>query len=403
MSLSSTRLDGWKVIAAYAGRSERQLQRWAAERGFPVHRVPGGGSVYAWTGEIDTWFASSRAVNDDGGDESSDPNRNLANGAPPSQATSLNSARSAPPTSLLPTETATLNRRLGGWFLATLFGGVALGAAGTWLATRQPAPATVAQPLSAPACDVVDWPTAPLPARGGRIHVAVRATAPLCAWHQPVTASTWLLITPPSFSPVPPRVSGSGVAPFALPPYDPAASYLWLEVAGNRDTSERSAAVYFGDQRISITQEGVRDTCVSTPGPGFVHDGWRYRITGRRYDHSADLVKALRAEVGPKAQPVSWAQLATFLQGHPDTGVAFADAVGLARHTWEEDFQPENCFSYWLPTPYNSPAGGYPDFISYHLNRKPVSYTSYYEFNDNQFDLGRFHIKAQILYRELVD
>lgn len=99
----------------------------------------------------------------------------------------------------------------------------------------------------------------------------------------------------------------------------------------------------------------------------------------------------------------SCAQLATFLQGHPDTGIAFADAVGLARHTWEEDFQPENCFGYWLPTPYDAPAGSYPDFIAYHLNRKPVSYTSYYEFNDHQFDLGRFHIKAQILYREQVD
>lgn len=395
--MPNTRLDGWKSIAAYTARSERQLQRWAVERGFPVHRVPGGGSVFAWTDEIDAWFVSSTAGKTALQEESSNGNPEPANGAPPSQSISVQSATDAPPRSV-PADAATSTRQL----LVTLVAGVALGAAGTWVGIRQPAPAAAPPSVSAPPCHVVDWPTAPLSARGGRFPLAVRATASPCGWQQPVMEATWLLITPPSFTPTPPRVHGNGITPFALPPYNPAASYLWLEVAGNRQTAGRSAAVYVGDQRISITQEGARDTCVSIPGPGFVHDGWRYRITASRYDESADLMKAVRAEVGPQAQPVSWADLATSLDGHPDAGVAFADAVGLARQTWDEDFEPENCLHYWLPTPYRAPSGSYPDFLAYHLNRKQASFMAYYDFNDNQFDLGRFHGNAQVLFRELV-
>lgn len=395
--MPNTRLDGWKSIAAYTARSERQLQRWAVERGFPVHRVPGGGSVFAWTDEIDAWFVSSTAGKTALQEESSDDNPEPANGAPPSRSISVQSATDAPPRSV-PADAATSKRQL----LVTLVAGVALGAAGTWVGIRQPAPAAAPPSVSAPPCHVVDWPTTPLPARGGRFPLAVRATADPCAWQQPVTASTWLLITPPSFSPTPPRVSGNGIAPFALPSYNPAAPNLWLEVAGNRQMSARSAAVYFGNQRIAITQEPSQETCVSIPGPGFVHDGWRYRITANRYDESANLMKAVRGEVGPQAQPVSWVDLATFLDGHPDTGITFADAVGLARQTWEEDFKPENCFHYWLPTPHRAPAKSFPDFLTYHLNRKQVSFMAYYEFNDNQFDLGRFHGNAQILYRERV-
>jgi hypothetical protein len=92
-TLSNTRLDGWKSIAAYTARSERQLQRWAAERRFPVHRVPGGGSVFAWTDEIDTWFVSSTAGKTALQEEGSDGNPEPANGAPPSRSIAVHSRR----------------------------------------------------------------------------------------------------------------------------------------------------------------------------------------------------------------------------------------------------------------------------------------------------------------------
>lgn len=52
------RLDSWKAIARYIGRDVRSAQRWERERGLPVHRVPGekGGSVFAYTAELDSWL-----------------------------------------------------------------------------------------------------------------------------------------------------------------------------------------------------------------------------------------------------------------------------------------------------------------------------------------------------------
>jgi hypothetical protein len=54
---ASSRLDGWKAIAAYLGRDERTAQRWR-QRGLPVHAVPGGkrGAAFAYTYEIDEWL-----------------------------------------------------------------------------------------------------------------------------------------------------------------------------------------------------------------------------------------------------------------------------------------------------------------------------------------------------------
>ena len=48
------RLDSWKEIAAYLGRGIRTVQRWEAEEGLPVHRLPHGkaGSVFAYP-EVD--------------------------------------------------------------------------------------------------------------------------------------------------------------------------------------------------------------------------------------------------------------------------------------------------------------------------------------------------------------
>lgn len=55
-------LNGWKTIAAYLRRNERTAMRWAAERGLPVHHLPGRGrgSVYALAEEIDEWLAANR-------------------------------------------------------------------------------------------------------------------------------------------------------------------------------------------------------------------------------------------------------------------------------------------------------------------------------------------------------
>jgi hypothetical protein len=49
---------GWKGIAAYFGRDERTVMRWAAERGLPVRRMPGQkrASVYAVRDELAAWL-----------------------------------------------------------------------------------------------------------------------------------------------------------------------------------------------------------------------------------------------------------------------------------------------------------------------------------------------------------
>ena len=54
----SRRLDSWKAIAEYLGRSVRTTIRWSDERGLPVRRIPGGKrhAVFAFTNEIDTWL-----------------------------------------------------------------------------------------------------------------------------------------------------------------------------------------------------------------------------------------------------------------------------------------------------------------------------------------------------------
>jgi len=57
------RLDGWKMIATYLDKAERTVKRWEADRGLPIHRVPGGGraAVYAIAVELDAWLESNRA------------------------------------------------------------------------------------------------------------------------------------------------------------------------------------------------------------------------------------------------------------------------------------------------------------------------------------------------------
>ena len=52
-----TRLDTWKLIAQYLGRSSRTVQRWHAGYGLPVHHLGGdASSVYAYSDELDLWL-----------------------------------------------------------------------------------------------------------------------------------------------------------------------------------------------------------------------------------------------------------------------------------------------------------------------------------------------------------
>lgn len=52
------RLDSWKEIASYMGRTVRTVIRWEQEGGLPVHRVPVGQrpAVFAYPREIDEWL-----------------------------------------------------------------------------------------------------------------------------------------------------------------------------------------------------------------------------------------------------------------------------------------------------------------------------------------------------------
>jgi TolB-like protein/Tfp pilus assembly protein PilF len=60
------RLDSWKEIAAYLRRGARTVQRWEREEGLPVRRLQHAklGSVYAYTHELDEWFARRGATLD---------------------------------------------------------------------------------------------------------------------------------------------------------------------------------------------------------------------------------------------------------------------------------------------------------------------------------------------------
>jgi non-specific serine/threonine protein kinase len=54
---AADRLESWKEIATYLGRSVRTARRWEAEEGLPVHRHMHRalGSVYAYRSELDAW------------------------------------------------------------------------------------------------------------------------------------------------------------------------------------------------------------------------------------------------------------------------------------------------------------------------------------------------------------
>jgi tetratricopeptide (TPR) repeat protein len=56
--VTKKRLDSWKAIAEFLGRSLRTVQRWHDCNGLPVHHFGGHkGSVFAYQEEIDHWLA----------------------------------------------------------------------------------------------------------------------------------------------------------------------------------------------------------------------------------------------------------------------------------------------------------------------------------------------------------
>ena len=65
---SDSKLDSWKRIARYLGKTVRTVQRWEQEEGLPVHRHQHRkrGTVYASTEDIDAWIAARRVTNDQG-------------------------------------------------------------------------------------------------------------------------------------------------------------------------------------------------------------------------------------------------------------------------------------------------------------------------------------------------
>ena len=54
---AEARLDTWKSIAQYLGRSTRTVQRWHSEYRLPVRHLGGDAtSVFAYTDELDEWL-----------------------------------------------------------------------------------------------------------------------------------------------------------------------------------------------------------------------------------------------------------------------------------------------------------------------------------------------------------
>ena len=62
---SSSRLESWKEIASYLGRSEKTVRRWEGREGLPVHRLhhEKRGSVYAYRSELEAWRETRKIGN----------------------------------------------------------------------------------------------------------------------------------------------------------------------------------------------------------------------------------------------------------------------------------------------------------------------------------------------------
>ena len=356
----ATRLDGWKDIAAYLGRNVRTAQRWHSERGMPVHRVPGGrsglGSVYALTDEIDEWLRSPRAAGrDEDQDEAGD-----AGPAAPGPGGDAQVAQGVPGAQVA---TPSARHRLVWGFVAASFAlGALLGQLWPWpWATGRPSGCALSvEPASITVPDV-----------GGRPSIRILGDAG-CEW-QAFVPVPWMRLD---------RDSGTGPAT------------LTLALPANHTTSERVATLLVAGAPVRVVQVANPTGCRSTPGPGFVKDGYRYRITARSAWGTDDLRALARAEGGPKAEGFGWRDLMRMLDGHPEEGERFAREVGMYQHSWESTQYTGACFNYWLIE-----NDGEAEFATYHAGMKGKDYKSYKSINENQFDLGRWNQQNQVLYR----
>jgi hypothetical protein len=132
-SSQSDRLTGWKDIAAHFGRSVRTVERWEADLGMPVHRMPTGKgeTVYAFAGELERWqetldtatagregkfgadVASARATDAGDGGES-------APSGPPAKGETVGRINATPSGRFLP-RFARAGRHRVAWVMAALF------------------------------------------------------------------------------------------------------------------------------------------------------------------------------------------------------------------------------------------------------------------------------------------
>jgi Tol biopolymer transport system component len=120
------RLDSWKEIAAYLGKSIRTVQRWEEQEKLPIHRLPHAdrSSVFAYPQELEAWRASrshllENRAEDIGSSGGAIRRTNTAN-PPPEQGESLVTARR--------------------WPLGALAAVVVLAASGLILYSARPAP-----------------------------------------------------------------------------------------------------------------------------------------------------------------------------------------------------------------------------------------------------------------------
>jgi TolB-like protein/Tfp pilus assembly protein PilF len=60
---SRKRLESWKAVAAHFGRDVTTVRRWERREGLPIHRLfhEKLGSIYAFTDELDAWWAARTA------------------------------------------------------------------------------------------------------------------------------------------------------------------------------------------------------------------------------------------------------------------------------------------------------------------------------------------------------
>jgi len=69
------KLSSWKEIAAWLGVNVRTAQKWEAESGMPVRRVPGSNRVIAYTGELTAWLHGAHEAETEAARQREEKNR----------------------------------------------------------------------------------------------------------------------------------------------------------------------------------------------------------------------------------------------------------------------------------------------------------------------------------------